>query len=104
MTVEHVPTRVRAEEIEGLQELITHIVLQEWDKIVPAALLQDVEEIRRSPAGAVIRMEGAVERLEEGLAELKRTVATREDLAHLQEIMDARFREVDTRFGEIEKR
>ena len=104
MTVEHVPTRVRAEEIEGLQELITHIVLQEWDKIVPAGLLQDVEEIRRSPAGAVIRMEGAVERLEEGLAELKRTVATREDLAHLQEIMDARFREVDTRFGEIEKR
>ena len=83
MTVEHVPTRVRAEEIEGLQELITHIVLQEWDKIVPAGLLQDVEEIRRSPAGAVIRMEGAVERLEEGLAELKRTVATREDLAHL---------------------
>jgi len=95
--MESPPTKVKAEEVEGLRELITQVILQEWDKVVPARLLQDVEEIRRSPAGAVIRMEGAVERLEEDMAELKRTVATRE-------VMEARFREVDTRFDELEKR
>ena len=104
MALENIPTRMRAEEIEGLQELITHVILREWDNVVPISLLQDVEEIRRSPAGAVIRMEGAMERLEEDVAELKRTVATQENLAHLREVMNARFGEVDARFGEVEIR
>ncbi len=104
MIMESIPTKVQAEEIAGLRELIAQVVLQEWDKVVPVSLLQDVEEIRRSPAGVIIRIEGAVERLESDVAGLQRTVSTKKDLAHLEEVMGARFDGLEPRFRELESR
>jgi len=86
---------LKAEEIEGLRELISQVILEERDKLVPVTLLQDVEELRRSPAGAVIRMEGKIDHLDEGLADLRgrfdaliERVATKEDMARLSDQMD----------------
>jgi hypothetical protein len=83
--------------------LISQVILEEWEKLVPASILQDVEEIKRSPVGAVIRMEEAILRLKEGVAELKRTMATKEELRSLQQMMEGSFGQVDTRFGEMDK-
>ena len=86
---------LKAREIEGLRELISQVILEERDKLVPATLLQDVEEVRRSPAGAVIRMEGKIDHLGEGLANLQsrfdallERVTTKEDVAHLSDRME----------------
>jgi hypothetical protein len=83
--------KLKADQIEGLRELVAQIILEERDKLVPVSLLQDVEEIRRSPAGAVIRMEGAIEHLKEGLtnlgsrlARLEERMATKEELGALR--------------------
>ena len=115
MASEAVLTRTRAEDIEGLRALISQVMLEERDKIIPVSILQDVEKIKRSPVGAVIRMEGAILHLQEDVAELKRTTATKEELRSLQQVMEARFGQVDeritglqqvmvARFGEIDKR
>jgi len=104
MASEAVLTRTRAEDIEGLRALISQVILEERDKIVPVSILQDVEKIKRSPVGAVIRMEGAILHLQEDVAELKRTTATKEELRSLQQVMEARFGEMEARFGEVESR
>ena len=80
------------------------MILEERDKIIPVSILQDVEKIKRSPVGAVIRMEGAILHLQEDVAELKRTTATKEELRSLQQVMVARFEEVESRFGQVDER
>jgi len=107
MASEAVLTRTRAEDIEGLRALISQVILEERDKIVPVSILQDVEEIKRSPVGAVIRMEGAILHLQEDVAELKRgmaLMATKEELRSLQQVMEARFGEVESRLGQVDER
>ena len=108
---------LKAGEIEGLRELISQVILEEKDKLVPVTLLQDVEEVRRSPAGAVIRMEGKIDHLDERLASLQtrfdalvERVTTKDDTVYLtnrldtieermatRETMEARFAGVDKR-------
>ena len=107
MTSEAVLTQTRAEDIEGLRALISQVILEERDRIVPVSILQDVEKIKRSPVGAVIRMEGAILHLQEDVAELKRgmaLMATKEELRGLQQVMEARFGEVESRFGQVDER
>ncbi len=104
MASEAVLTRTRAEDIEGLRALISQVILEERERIVPVSILQDVEKIKRSPVGAVIRMEGAILHLQEDVAELKRTTATKEELRSLQQVMEARFGEMDKRFQQINVR
>ena len=107
MASEAVLTRTRAEDIEGLRALISQVILEERDRIVPVSILQDVEKIKRSPVGAVIRMEGAILHLQEDVAELKRgmaLMATKEELRGLQQVMEARFGEVESRFGQVDER
>ena len=53
-------TQVRAEEIEGLRALISQVIMEERERLLPTHLLQDVEKIRQSPAGAVIRIEEGI--------------------------------------------
>ena len=119
--------KLRADQIEGLRELISQIILEERDKLIPISLLQDVEEIKRSPVGAVIRMEGSIERLGKGLTALERRVAhleekvatkeelvalreevkglaTKEELAALERLMEARFQGMDERFHQTSTR
>ncbi|MEA3345353.1 MAG: hypothetical protein U9Q78_03785 [Chloroflexota bacterium] len=95
---------LKASEIEGLRELISQVILKERDNLLPVTLLQDVEEVRRSPAGAVIRMEGKIDRLDEGLSNLQgrfdallERVATKEDMTHLSDRMDAFERRMATK-------
>ena len=118
MTSEAVLTQTRAEDIEGLRALISQVMLEEREHLLPMDLLQDVEKIRQSPAGAVIRMEEGIAHLKEdvaGLRDAMATMATKEDLARLEQVMDARFGQVDeringlqqvteARFGEMEAR
>ena len=103
MASEAVLTRTRAEDIEGLRALISQVILEERDKIIPVSILQDVEKIKRSPVGAVIRMEGAILHLQEDVAELKHTMATKEELRSLQQVMEARFGQVDERITGLQQ-
>ena len=93
--------KVKAEEIEGLREMISSVIREERALFVPAPLVQDVDELRRSPAGTIIRLEGKVDHLTERFTDLEetldqiaarmltrdelaatiRTLATKEDLA-----------------------
>jgi hypothetical protein len=97
--VQEETTKVRAEQIEGLKELISQVIATEGERLIPRRFLMDVEEIRRSPVGAVIRMEGDVKYLKEGQEALQEgqealrvemgKLATREEMEALQEGQEA---------------
>ena len=103
MASEAVLTRTRAEDIEGLRALISQVILEERDMIVPVSILQDVEKIKRSPVCAVIRMEAAILHLQEDVAELKHTMATKEQLRSLQQVTEARFGQMDERITGLQQ-
>ena len=87
-------TTIRADQIEGLREVIrTELkeVLREEIKPVP----EDMDQLRRSPAGAMIRLESKVEALDE-------KVDQRFDA--LKSEMDQRFDAVDQRFDALESK
>ncbi|MFQ5859240.1 MAG: hypothetical protein ACE5LU_26875, partial [Anaerolineae bacterium] len=63
--------KVKAEDIEGLREMISAVIREERAAFAPATLPQDVEELRRSPAGAIIRLEEKVDHLAERFSELQ---------------------------------
>jgi hypothetical protein len=93
--------KVKAEDIEGLREMISSVIREERAVFLPAPFVQDVDELRRSPAGTIIRLEGKVDHLTERFTDLEetldqiaarmvtrdelsariRTLATKEDLA-----------------------
>ena len=60
------PVAVRAEQVEGLREMILEVLTEIEERRVPRELLIDVEALRRSPAGILIRMENEIQRLSEG--------------------------------------
>jgi len=64
--------KVQARQIEGLRELIAEVLAEEGRALLPRDLLADVEEIKRSPVGAVIRMESDIEHLKEGQEALQK--------------------------------
>ncbi len=118
-------TKVRAEQIEGLKELISQVIAEEGERLIPRSFLLDVEEIKRSPVGAVIRMENDIKYLKEGQDALEKglealrlemgKLATREelealrteirkDLGNLEKVMEARFESIEGRFDQFEKR
>ena len=85
-------TTIRADQIEGLPTLIREQVretLREEMKGVP----EDMDQLRRSPAGAMIRLESKVEALDE-------KVDQRFDA--LKSEMDQRFEAVDQRFEALQ--
>ena len=80
--------KVKAEEIEGLREMISSVIREERAAFLPVPLVQDVEELRRSPAGTIIRLEGKVDHLTERFTDLEETldqiaarIVTRDELA-----------------------
>ena len=123
--------KVQARQIEGLRELIAEVLAEEGRALLPRDLLADVEEIKRSPVGAVIRMESDIEHLKEGQealqkgqetlrtemkegletlrAEMKEGQETlrtefRGGLANLEKVSEARFKAVEARFQGLENR
>ena len=125
------PVAVRAEQVEGLREMILEVLTEIEERRVPRELLIDVEALRRSPAGTLIRMENEIQRLSEGQealwkslealrAEMKEGQAAlraemregqetlraefRRELANLESVMEARFAAIDARFAAVDQR
>ncbi|GEM_PF-1879357 len=94
--------RLKADQIEGLREFVSRVLLEESEKLFPPTLIEDIERIRRSPAGAIIRMEEKVDRLEKGFAKL----ATKEELARIAEMMATKedIVTINARMSSIEER
>ena len=82
-------TTIRADQIEGLADLIREQVRAVIHESKP--ITQDVEDIRRSPAGTVIRLEGKVEALDA-------------KIDHLRLEMNHGFEAVNQRFDSLERR
>ena len=99
-------TKVRAEQIEGLKELISQVIAEEGERLIPRGFLMDVEEIKRSPVGAVIRMEKDIKYLREGQEALRTEMgklATREELEALQRGQEALRTELKKDLSNLEK-
>jgi|GEM_PF-3556423 len=86
MPVEPVP--VRAEQVEGLREMILEVLTEIEERRVPRELLIDVEALRRSPAGTLIRIENEIQRLSEGQEALWKSLeALRAEMKEGQEAL-----------------
>lgn len=79
--------KIHASEIEGLEEVLTEIVRKEFARRLP---VEDMEELKRSPAGTVIRLEEQVQAL---------TALTKAEFQNV----DKRFENIDKRFENIDK-
>jgi len=106
-------TKIQADQIAGLRELISEVIAEEGRKLFHVDFLTDVERIKRSPVGAVIRMEEDIRRLREGQEALRAEMregqeALRQELkreiSRLEQVMDARFQAVDARLQALEGR
>ena len=85
---------IRADQIEGLPDLILEKVREVLrEEVKPAP--EDMDQLRRSPAGAMIRLESKVEALDE-------KVDHRFDA--LKSEIDQRFDAVDQRFDALESK
>ena len=105
-------TTIRADQIEGLPDLIiekVREVLREEVKPTP----EDMDQLRRSPAGAMIRLESKVEALDEKVdhrfdaleSEVdQRFDALRGEMNQRFEAVDQRFEAVDQRFEAVDQR
>ena len=60
-------TKLRADQIEGLREFVYHIVAEEGEKTLRQIALEDIEQLRRSPVGAIIRLEEKVDHIDKSL-------------------------------------
>ena len=112
-------TTIRADQIEGLPDLIREQVRAALRQETQP-FLQDMEEIRRSPAGILIRLEEQIRALEEKMEQ--RFIAIDQRFAGLKAEMeqrfaglkaemeqrfiavDQRFTSIDQRFQEVDKR
>ena len=85
--------KVQVEQIEGLDQYIREQV-QATFRQTAQPFLEDMEEIRKSPAGMLIRLEDRVEALEEKIDQRFDTLRTE---------MDQRFQAVDQRFVDLQR-
>jgi hypothetical protein len=101
MTQATAETRLRADQIEGLREFVSHIMVEEGDKVLRQIALEDIEQLRRSPVGAIIRLEEKVDHIDKSLNIFRED--TKSNMSNLREDMD-RFRSDMDRFrSDMEK-
>ncbi len=67
MTQAPAQTKLQANQIEGLREFVSHIMVEEGDKVLRQIALEDIEQLRRSPVGAIIRLEEKVDHIDKSL-------------------------------------
>ena len=92
---------IRADQIEGLPDLILEKVREVLrEEVKPAP--EDMEQLRRSPAGAMIRLESKVEALDEKVDQ--RFDALKSEIDQRFEAVDQRFDAVDQRFEAVNQR
>jgi len=79
-------TKLRADQIEGLREFVYHIVAEEGEKTLRQIALEDIEQLRRSPVGAIIRLEEKVDHIDKSLNNFRED--TKSNMSNLREDMD----------------
>ena len=89
--------KIKVEEIEGIEDLLAKVLIERRGEIF-GAYAQDIEALRRSPAGVAIRLEGRVERLEEMVGEIRAAMATKEDVERLERRLDGLEERMATNF------
>jgi len=95
------PVAVRAEQVEGLREMILEVLTEIEERRVPRELLIDVEALRRSPAGTLIRMENEIQRLSEGQEALWKSLEALR--AEMKEGQEALWKAVDDLRAEMKE-
>jgi len=73
---------IRVEQIEGLEDYLRTILRQEMTN---PPLDEDVEKLKKTPAGAVIRLEEQVKAVAEDVGEIK------SQIGHLESRMNTKF-------------
>ncbi|HIE52564.1 MAG TPA: hypothetical protein EYP85_12480 [Armatimonadetes bacterium] len=73
---------IRAEEIEGLREMLAEVVEQQLSR---HPLLQDLEALERSPVGFALRLKPTMEAHAQALAEIREQMATKSEWGRLEE-------------------
>jgi hypothetical protein len=86
MAQDVVQTKLRADQIEGLREFVSHIMVEEGDKVLRQIALEDIEQIRRSPVGAIIRLEEKVDHIDKSLNIFRED--TKSNMSNLREDME----------------
>ena len=89
---------IRADQIEGLAELI-QAQIKTAMQIEGKPDLQNVDEVRRSPAGTLIRLEGKIDALKDEMDQRFQAVDQRFD--DLKSEINQRFQAVDQRFDAL---
>jgi len=87
---------IKADQIEGLREVIRAEVREALREEVRSAP-EDMDQLRRSPAGTVIRLEGKVEALDEKIDGLRSEMNQRFEA--LEDKMNQRFEALERRFN-----
>ena len=99
MTQYAVQTRLRADQIEGLREFVSHIVVEEGDKVLRQIALEDIEQLRRSPVGAIIRLEEKVDHIDKSLNIFRED--TKSNMSNLREDMDRLRSDMEKGFSNL---
>jgi len=93
------PTKVRVDQIEGLREFVSRIMVEEGDKVLRQIALEDVEQIRRSPVGAIIRLEEKVDHIYTSLSNFRED--TKANMSTLREDMDRLRSDMEKGFSNL---
>jgi tetrahydromethanopterin S-methyltransferase subunit G len=89
---------ISAEQIEGLEDLITEILNRKIAQMPLGA--EDMEQLKKSPAGTVIRLEERVNALDKKIDEIRAQMVTKAEFA----IMSNRIDGIESRIDGIESR
>ena len=99
MTQATAQTKLRADQIEGLREFVYHIVAEEGEKALRQIALEDIEQLRRSPVGAIIRLEEKVDHIDKSLNIFREE--TKEDINNLRSDMEKLRSDMEKGFGTL---
>jgi len=72
---------ISAEQIEGLEELIVDILNRKISQVSSNA--EDIEQLKKSPAGTIIRLEEHVNAIDEKIDNIESKMVTKQDLERL---------------------
>jgi len=97
---------IRAEQIEGLEDFLRTIVREE---IARTPLTEDVEQLKKMPAGVVIRLEEQIKTIAEDVGEIKSQISNLESrmmakFDNLESRMATKFDDIESRFDSLESR
>jgi hypothetical protein len=67
---------------EKLEEVVEKVVEKKL-----SLTFQDVDEVRKSPAGAIIRIEGKIEKIEDQIKDIKENMATKDEVHSIKTLV-----------------